>query len=113
MNILFAIVAGFPMGYFIKRRSLAVVAFLAADSFLFTYQTLAVLLGWMSGESGLGGAKAFGEFPTAIPITFEQSELFGYGVVNLVILLAGIGLTVLGGWVRSRRATRKQVLSVG
>lgn len=113
MNILFALVAGIPMGYFIRKRSLAVVAFLAADSFLFTFQTLVVLLAWMSGETGIGGAKAFGEFPTAIPISYDESQVLAYGAVNLVLLLVGIGLTLVGGWVRSRRTARREVIAVG
>lgn len=113
MNIVFTILVALPMGFLIGRRGIAVVAFVAADAFLFAFQTVAVLLSWMSGEAGIGGAQAFGPFPTAFPITFSESELYAYGLVNLAILLAGIGLTVLGNWVRARRAARREVVAVG
>lgn len=112
MNILFTLVVAFPLGWLLHRRSLAVVAYAAADSFVFTFQTLGVLLAWMAAEPGMGGAKAFGEFPTGWPVTYDEVEVFSYGIVNFVVLLAGIGLTVLGSWVRERRRRRPEAITV-
>jgi hypothetical protein len=112
MNILFTILAAFPIGFFVKQRGLAIVTYLAIDALLFSFQTLGVLLDWMAGNAGLGGAQAFGPFPTGpLPLNYQSSEVWGYGAVNLVIVLVGIGLTVLGAWVAARRAT-KDVVSV-
>ncbi len=113
MNLLFTILAAFPIGYFVRQRGQAVVAYLAIDALLFTFQTLDVLLNWMGGNGGMGGAKAFGEFPTGFPIDYAAGEVVGYGVVNLIIVLVGVGLTVLGGWVARRRTSEKDVVSVG
>jgi len=113
MNIVFTIIAAFPMGFLIRQRGLAIVAFLAADAFMFTFQTVSVLLSWMSGEAGIGGAKAFGPFPTTFPITFDEAEVYAYGGVNLAILLVGIGLVVLGNKIAIRRAAKRAVVAVG
>ncbi len=79
---------------------------------VFAFQSLDVLLNWMGGNSGIGGAKAFGPFPSGpLPITYSESEVAVYGLVNLVIALVGVGLTILGTWVASRRGA-KDVVSV-
>lgn len=113
MNILFTILAAFPIGFFVRPRMIAVTAYLAADALIFTFQTLGMLLTWMAGEGGISGEKAFGPFPTGFPIEYEKSEFVAYGVVNLVIVLAGIGLTLLGTRVAAKRSARKDVVTVG
>lgn len=111
MNIVFTVLAALPIGFLVRKRGLAVVTYLAAEALVFSFQTLDVLLNWMAGRNGLGGAKAFGPFPTAIPIDFKESEVYAYGVVNLMITLAGIGLTVLGTVVAGKRAARRAAAS--
>ncbi len=114
MNIIFTVLAAFPIGYFVRQRGLAIVGFLAADALLFAYQTVDVLLIWMSGQPGaFGGNGAFGKAPTKLPIDYPAGDVTAYGVVNLAILLVGIGLTVVGGYVARRRAARRSVVSVG
>ena len=113
MNIVFTILAALPLGLSVKKRSAAVLAFVIADLFVFTFQTLDVLLNWMAGNSGIGGASAFGPHPETLPITYSAPDVIAYGVVNLVITLAGIGLVVLGNKIRTRRAATKDVVSVG
>ena len=83
------------------------------DSFLFTFQTLDVLLNWMSAKDGMGSAKAFGPFPSAIPIAHERSEVFAYGAVNLVIIAVGVGLTIGANKLATRRDAAKTSVSVG
>lgn len=107
MNIVFTVLAALPIGILVRKRGLAVITYLAVDALVFTFQTLDVLLNWMAGQNGLGGARAFGPFPTAIPIDFKESEVYAYGVVNLIIVLAGIGLTVLGTVIAGKRAARR------
>jgi hypothetical protein len=38
--------------------------------------------------------------------------VIAYGIVNLVIMLAGIGLVLLGRRIRARRTTAKNVVTV-
>ena len=111
MNLFF-LLATVPLGYFVPRTSAAVVAYLLMDSFLFSYQTLSVLLNWMSGGEGLGGASAFGPAPDSLPLTFAGSEVAAYGIVNLVIVLVGTGLVILGARLRSRTTAAKSVVDV-
>lgn len=113
MNIIFTILAAFPIGFLVRKRGLAVTSYLAAEAMVFSFQTLDVLLNWLSGKKGISGDAAFGSFPTAIPLKFEESEVYAYGVVNLVIALAGIGLTVLGTVIARRRVTARDVVAVG
>ena len=102
-----------PIGYFVPRRTVAILTYLLIASFLFSYQTLAVLLTWMSGATGLGGASAFGPAPDPIPITYSGSELAAYGIVNLVITLVGIGLVLLGSRLRARKRNSHTGVDVG
>jgi hypothetical protein len=113
MNLVFTIVASLGIGFFVRNRSVAVVAFLIASSFLFTFQTLDVLLNWMGANGGIGGAKAFGPFPTGFPVAYQQSELYAYGVVNLVIIAVGIGLTIGANKLAAKRAATKDRISLG
>ncbi|MGD9960725.1 hypothetical protein [Nocardioides sp.] len=104
MTLIFTIVAAFPIGLLIKSRQAALLGFLIAGSFLFTLQSLNLLLTWMSGGSGLGGSSGFGDTPTGpFPVDFSQGEVMAYGIVNAIIFVAGIGLVLLGARVRARR----------
>ena len=79
-----------------------------ADALLFTGQTLGLLLAWLAGsDHGLGmSANSF-------PIAYETSEYVAYGAVNLVIVLTGTGLVLLGCRVRAQRTARRNVVAVG
>lgn len=114
MNIIFTVLAAFPIGYFVRQRVSAVALFLAADALLFTYQTVEVLLVWMAAEPGIFGGDhgAFGPAPTGFPVEYSSSDVLGYGVVNLIIVLVGIGLTLLGHRTASRRVARRGVVEV-
>ena len=113
MNIIFTILVALPVGLLVRNRGTAVLAYLIADSFLFTFQTLDVLLNWMAGNAGIGGANAFGPNPDAVPLSYAASDVISYGVVNLVIALAGIGLVLLGYRMRARRTAAKNAVTVG
>jgi hypothetical protein len=104
MNLIFTIVAAFPLGYFIARRQHAIFTYLIVGSFVFSLQSVALLLTWMSGGEGLGGASGFGDSPTgSFPIHYSNGEVVAYGVVNAIITLAGVGLVMLGAKLRARR----------
>ena len=107
MILLLIVIAAFPIGYFVRRRPYALVSFLCAALFLFNVQTLNLLTSWLSGDS-----TAFGPPPDAFPIEADSGEVIAYGVVNLVLVLGGLGLVVLGSSVAARRAAKRNVISV-
>ena len=113
MNITFTLLAALPLGLLVRSRGTAALAFLIAESFVFTFQTLGVLLTWMAGRTGLGGASGFGPSPDAWPVPYAESEIIAYGIVNLIIVLAGIGLVLLGHRIRARRAAARHAVTVG
>jgi hypothetical protein len=113
MELILLILAPFPIGFFVRNRLAGFVTYIAFQAFVFTFQTLDVLLNWMAGSGGLGGEKAFGEFPTGFPINYDGSQIYAYGLVNLVIALAGIGLNIIANRIATRRAARKNVVAVG
>lgn len=116
MNLFFTVLAAFPLGFLVTRRQTAVLSYLIVDSFLFSLQSLNLLLTWMSGGSGLGGSSGFGDTPTgAFPIDYSSSEVIAYGVVNAIIIVVGVGLVLLGSRARARRTGHqaREVVDVG
>ena len=108
MNLFFTILAAFPLGFLVTRRQAALLAYLIVDSFLFSLQSLNLLLSWMSGGSGLGGSSGFGDTPSGqFPIDYSGGEVIAYGLVNAIIILVGVGLVLLGSRVRARRAAHQ------
>jgi hypothetical protein len=90
MELIAMLLLPFPLGYFLASRSAALVAYIAAYSFIFTFQTMTLLRAWVGGDT-----SAYAKDPDS----FEWS----YGVVNLIIYAAGIGLVLLGHRVAQRR----------
>jgi hypothetical protein len=111
MNIIFTVLFAFPVGFLVRRRGLAVVGFLAADAILFTFQTLGVLLDWLGPTQGMSG-EAFGPKPSGFPVEYSNGELTAYGLVNLVVIVVGVGLVVLGSRLAGRRAARRTATAV-
>jgi hypothetical protein len=112
MNIIFTVLVAVPIGFFVRGRGRAILTFLALDAILFTFQTLSVLLDWLGPTQGFDGT-AFGPKPTAFPATYSNDALAGYGLVNLVVLVVGVGLVVLGSYLARRRAVRRTAVAVG
>jgi hypothetical protein len=108
MNIIFTVLFAFAIGYFVKDRGLAVVTYLALDAIVFAYQSVGVLLDWMAAKPPV----AFGPSPKAFPVEYSSSELWGYGLVNLVIIAVGVGLVVLGTRLSARRAAHRTAVAV-
>ncbi len=102
MNLVYTLLLAFPIGYLVTSRSTAVLGYLAGGSYLLSLQSTWVLLSWLGHES----RPAFGPFPEGFPAQSSTSEIVGYGVVNLVITLVGVGLVLLGRRVAGRRRTR-------
>lgn len=103
MNLVYTLLVAFPLGFLVRERRHALVAYLIADAFLFTFQSIGLLLDYLAHR----GRSAFGPFPTELPIGYSDGEYWGYGAVNLVITTAGIGLVVLGARARRRRQRRR------
>lgn len=111
MNTLITPVLVILIGLFVRSRLLAVLFYLALEAILFSFQTLTVLLAWMGGQGGFGGAAdqgAFGPPPTGFPVAFDEAEVWAYGLVNAGIIATGAALTVVVVVLCSRRRAKKQ-----
>lgn len=110
MNVLVAPFAAVLIGLFVRPRATAVALYLGIEAVLFTFQTLMVLLAWMSGQGGFGGATdagAFGPAPTGFPLAFSEGEVWAYGLLNTAVILVGIGITLGVATLRERRRARR------
>jgi hypothetical protein len=87
------ILCAFPLGYFVRSRLAASTAYAIAYLWAFTFQTLYLVLDMLSHGRTLNDDTAF------VPDEFPWQ----YGLVTLLIFLAGFGLVNLGHWVRRRR----------
>jgi hypothetical protein len=108
MNLIYTVLVALPLGLFISSRSTAVLSYLLVGSYLFSFQSTSVLLGWLGDSS----TPAFGPSPEGFPAQAVTSEVIGYGVVNAVITIIGVGLVLAGARLRARRASRAHVVTV-
>lgn len=93
MALVLMVLAPFPLGFLLKSRVWAYLAYIALHAFVFTFQTLTLIIEWVGGSEA-----AFGPYPDA-----STEQLWGYGAMNLLIYLVGLGLVVLGHRVRTWR----------
>jgi hypothetical protein len=108
MDLFFTALGALPLGLLVGRRHWALFTYLLVDSFLFSFQTLNVLLTWMSDGKGIGSGSGFGDAPTgSFPIDYAKGDVIAYGVVNLLITGLGVGLVLLGAHFRARREGRR------
>jgi hypothetical protein len=94
MELVALVLLPFPLGYFLASRSTAFVAYIAAFSFIFTFQTMTLTRMWVGGDT-----TAFQRNPNS----FEWS----YALLNLVFYAGGLGLVALGHYVAARRRARR------
>ena len=90
VELIIMLLAPLPIGYFIRNRMAAYLAYVALHSFVFTFQSTTLLKEWNGGDY-----SAFVKNPAAVD--------WSYGLVNLLIFAAGLGLVTLGSWLRARR----------
>lgn len=102
MELIVMILAPLPLGYLVRRRLVAYLTYIAMHSFVFTYQTAALVIEWVGGSTA-----AFGPFPAA-----DSEAVWGYGAVNLVIYGAGLGLVSVGHRLGSRRRSPVRPVSL-
>ena len=88
-TVLFA----FPLGFFLRNRLSAYVAYVAIFSYCFTFQTLYLLRAWVGDNT-----QAFPADPETLP--------FGYLGVTSGICVVGCLLVALGHRVGSKRRNR-------
>jgi hypothetical protein len=103
VNLVYTVLAAFPIGFLLSRRQTALLTYLLLGAYLFSFQTLGVLLSWLADEPPV----AFGPSPTSLPVTYSESDFWGYGAINLLITAAGVGLVLLGHRTASRRRARR------
>jgi hypothetical protein len=85
------VVFAFPLGYLIRSRVAANVAYIAVYSYAFTFQGVYLMRAWVGGDH-----SAFPKDPDDLPLE--------YLAVSLAIYAVGFGLVRLGGHVRTRRS---------
>jgi hypothetical protein len=93
VELIIMLLAPLPIGYFIRNRMAAYLAYIALHSFAFTFQSTTLLKEWNGGDY-----SAFAKNPAAVD--------WSYALVNLLIFAAGLGLVTLGSWLRARRRHR-------
>jgi hypothetical protein len=99
MELIAMVLLPFPLGYFLAKRSTAFLAYVAAHSFIFTFQTMMLLRMWVGGDT-----SAFQKNPNSVE--------WSYALLNLAIYAVGLGLVELGHRVAARRrAAGKPVAS--
>lgn len=97
MELILMLVAPFPIGFLIRHRLTAYVVYLALHAFVFTYQSMDLVLEWVGHTT-----SAFGPYPKA-----SNTEVLSYLLVNTAILLVGLGLVTLGLRLGARRRARQ------
>jgi ABC-type xylose transport system permease subunit len=94
MELIVTLIVALPLGFFVRNRMGAYVAYIAVHSFVFTFQNVVLLRAWSGGDH-----SAFPKDTDAVP--------WSYVLVNIVIYAAGFGLVTLGHWLRHRRRERR------
>jgi hypothetical protein len=97
MALVLMILTAFPLGFFVRNRIVAHIAYLAAAQLVFTFQTAGLLLDWGGGDTSAFG----GPFPD-----HDLGSYYGYGAVNSAIVGIGVGLVALGARVAGTRRRR-------
>lgn len=93
MELILLLVLPLPLGFLVRSRMAAFVAYIAVHAFVFTFQSTALTLEWVRGSDAAfdrGGATPW-----------------PYLVVNAVLYGVGLGLVALGAWLRGRREARR------
>jgi predicted Na+-dependent transporter len=93
MELIVMILVPLPLGFFVRKRIPAFIAYIAIHAYVFTFQTANLLLEWANGSTA-----AFGSFPD-----FNNGDVWAYGVINMIIYGVGLWLVEGGHRLRARR----------
>jgi hypothetical protein len=102
MNLIYTVLLALPIGLLFRPRAFAVFTYLGIGGYVFAFQTVVLSMEWTNGST-----EAFGSASGTSLLT--DSDVVGYGLVNLVITSAGVGLVLLGNRIRDRRRTADHV----
>ena len=94
MELIVTVVLAFPLGFLVRDRITAYLAYIAVHAFVFPFQTFQLTREWVGGDTSAFPADA-GSVP------------WSYLLVNAVIYAAGLGLVTLGRRVRARRDAKR------
>ena len=96
MIVVLAVLAAFPLGWYVGTRTTAFLVFGLAFAHVFTFQTAQLVL-----EATRGSTAAFGDLQADDWDWF--GDTIGYLVVTTVVYLAGLALVAAGHALRRRR----------
>ena len=106
MIIILSVLAAFPLGYLVRSRTSAFLAFGLAFAHVFTFQTAMLVL-----EATRGSKDAFGDLSD--PNWTGFGDTIGYLLFTTVVYGVGLALVAGGHAVGARRARRLEDVSVG
>ena len=95
VTVLFA----FPLGFFLRNRLAAYVAYIAIFAYSFTFQTLYLMRAWVGGDH-----SAFSADPEKLPLD--------YLAVTVSIYIVGFLLITLGHRLGSKRRSRTNAVNL-
>jgi len=95
MELIVMVLVPLPLGYFLRQRIVAFIAYIAVHAFTFTFQTAELVREWVGGST-----EAFAKDP--------MQPAWAYLLVNALIYAAGFGLVALGHRLARRRRSRNQ-----
>jgi len=93
MELITTLLIAFPLGFFIRPRLVAYLAYVAVHGYAFTLQSTQLTREWVGGSTEASSGN-----PDTMP--------WAYGLVNLAIYGVGLGLVTLGAAVATRRRSR-------
>ena len=99
-------IAAFPIGFLLRNRVAAFLAFGLAFSYVFTFQTAQLIL-----EATRGSEEAFGDLSD--PGWDWFGDTIGYFVFTTAIYAVGLALVTAGHTVRIRRARHLEEVDHG
>jgi len=99
MDLVFYLLIGFPLGYFLRNRLAAYVALIAVHSFLAQFMAIVLVREWVGHDT-----SAFPADPKSAP--------WAYGVTALVAYALAFLLVEVGHRVGTRRRTREQAIDL-
>lgn len=104
--VMVIVIAAFPLGFLLRNRLAAFVAFGLAFSYVFTFQTAQLVL-----EATHGSDEAFGDLSD--PDWDWFGDTIGYLVFTTAVYAVGLALVAAGHLVRIRRARQLEEVSHG
>jgi hypothetical protein len=94
MELILMLLLPFPLGYLIASRTPAFLAYVAAHSFLFTFQTMTLIRAWVGGDT-----HAFARDPNSLE--------WSYALINLAIYATGSAWSRSATGLPKRRRARR------